>query len=98
MPSPSKRGPPFDKRGERDVRMSTKPFLAITLGDPAGIGPWVGALAAGDRSVRRRCRPVLVGDASVLRRFLRGFAVRPLADLDDFVDGRALNVLHVPHP
>lgn len=41
------------------------PTLAVTMGDPAGIGPEV-ALAALQRRPRR-CRPVLVGDADVFR-------------------------------
>lgn len=77
------------------------PFLAITLGDPAGIGPHVAAAAARDSRVLRRCRPVLVGDAWVLRRFLRpaSLAIHPIAHLDDYQSGRAtVNVLHVAHP
>ncbi len=76
-----------------------RPFLALTLGDPAGIGPWVGAAAARDPRVTRLCRPVLVGDAWVIRRFvsLPGLAVRPIADLSEYRPG-AVNVLHVPHP
>jgi 4-phospho-D-threonate 3-dehydrogenase / 4-phospho-D-erythronate 3-dehydrogenase len=79
---------------------SNKPFLAITLGDPAGIGPWVGAAAALDPGLRRRCRPVLVGDTEVLRRFWRGTAdLFPLADLKGHRDRPVtLNILHVSHP
>ena len=42
------------------------PVLAVTMGDPAGIGPEV-ALAAICRSARRRYQPILVGDADVFR-------------------------------
>jgi 4-phospho-D-threonate 3-dehydrogenase / 4-phospho-D-erythronate 3-dehydrogenase len=83
------------------ARRSRRPFLALTLGDPAGVGPWVAAAAALDRAVTRRCRPLLVGDAWVLHRFYGGRAVRvlPLAHLDDYRDKPGLlNVLHVPHP
>lgn len=84
-------------------RRSSKklPFLAITLGDPAGIGPWVAADAALHPAVRARCRPVLVGDASVVSRHVvrPGLKVRPITDLDGFRPGpRTVNVLHVPHP
>jgi 4-hydroxy-L-threonine phosphate dehydrogenase PdxA len=77
------------------------PFLAITLGDPAGIGPWVAADAALHPAVRARCRPLLVGDASVLKERVSrpGLKVRPLAELDDYRPApRTVNVLHVPHP
>ncbi len=77
------------------------PFLAITLGDPAGCGPWVGARAALDDRVRRAARPVLVGDAWVLHRFVRipRLRIHPIANLSEF-SGRPglVNVLHVPHP
>jgi 4-hydroxythreonine-4-phosphate dehydrogenase len=79
----------------------SRPFLAITIGDPAGIGPVLGARAAGSAELRGACRPVLVGDASVVRSVCpsRAARVHPLADLDEYRDSpRILNVLHVPHP
>jgi 4-hydroxythreonine-4-phosphate dehydrogenase len=42
------------------------PLIAITLGDPAGIGPEIALKAALDRRVRALCRPLLVGDRFVL--------------------------------
>jgi 4-hydroxythreonine-4-phosphate dehydrogenase len=78
-----------------------RPFLAITLGDPAGCGPWVGARAAADRRVLRRCKPLLVGDAWVLHHFVRlkNVRVSPLTNLSDYSEKPGvLNVLHVPHP
>ena len=39
-----------------------KPVVAVTMGDPAGIGPEVAVKAARDATVRRACRVVLVGD------------------------------------
>lgn len=41
--------------------MSDKPLIAITLGDPAGIGPEVAARAAADPSVLEVCEPRLYG-------------------------------------
>ena len=38
-----------------------KPRIAITVGDPAGIGPEVAAKAAADERVRAVCEPVLYG-------------------------------------
>ncbi len=43
-----------------------KPRLAITLGDPAGIGPEVVSAALLDPRVRRACEPVVVGDPLAL--------------------------------
>jgi 4-hydroxy-L-threonine phosphate dehydrogenase PdxA len=38
-----------------------KPRIAITVGDPAGIGPEIARKAADDPRVRRACEPVLYG-------------------------------------
>lgn len=41
-----------------------KPRLAITLGDPAGIGPEIVAKALRDKRVRAACEPVVLGNPS----------------------------------
>ena len=46
----------------------SKPVVAVTMGDPSGIGPEVVVKAARDAAVRRACRMVIVGDAAVLER------------------------------
>ena len=43
--------------------MSAKPILAITMGDPAGIGPEVALKALEHPEVWEICRPVVIGDA-----------------------------------
>jgi len=43
-----------------------RPLLAITMGDPGGIGPEVCAKALADPAVHAACRPLVVGDAAVL--------------------------------
>jgi 4-phospho-D-threonate 3-dehydrogenase / 4-phospho-D-erythronate 3-dehydrogenase len=45
-----------------------KPVIAITTGDPAGIGPEVTAKAVFHDEVWACCRPLVVGDAGVMRR------------------------------
>lgn len=44
-----------------------RPIAAITLGDPAGIGPEITAKALSDPAVYGACKPLVVGDAAVLR-------------------------------
>ncbi len=44
-----------------------KPVIAIATGDPAGIGPEISLKAGLDARVRTACRPILVGDASMLQ-------------------------------
>ncbi len=47
---------------------SLLPRLALTLGDVAGIGPEVVVRALADDAVTSCCRPVIVGDASIVNR------------------------------
>lgn len=44
-----------------------KPVLAVSMGDPAGIGPEIVAAASRDPRVERACSIVLFGDASVVQ-------------------------------
>lgn len=53
-----------------DPNISSLPRLAITMGDPAGIGPEIAVKALLDRGVSSICRPVVVGDASVIRNII----------------------------
>ncbi|MFW6189118.1 MAG: 4-hydroxythreonine-4-phosphate dehydrogenase PdxA [Planctomycetota bacterium] len=41
------------------------PILAVTMGDPAGVGPEIAVRALAKPPLRRRCRPLLVGSADV---------------------------------
>ncbi len=45
-----------------------KPVLAITMGDPAGVGPELCLRALAEPSVLAVCVPVVIGDAAVLER------------------------------
>ncbi len=47
---------------------TTRPVLALTMGDPAGIGPEICVRALTEPAVLKRCVPVLFGDAGVLAR------------------------------
>lgn len=47
-----------------------KPRLAITIGDPAGIGPELILKALTDGGVHQVCRPIVVGSVAVLKRDL----------------------------
>ncbi|HVO12875.1 MAG TPA: 4-hydroxythreonine-4-phosphate dehydrogenase PdxA [Vicinamibacteria bacterium] len=57
-----------------------RPLLAITMGDPGGIGPEVCAKALASEAVHEVCRPLVVGDAAVVADAVRfcglGLAVR----------------------
>lgn len=79
---------------------SPRPFLAVTLGDPAGIGPWVALCSALHGPLRGRARILLVGDAWVLRRFYsRAGRVVSIDHPGQYQDKPgAVNVMQAPHP
>lgn len=43
-----------------------KPILAITMGDPAGIGPEIVVKALSNKDVYKKCRPLVTGDPLVI--------------------------------
>jgi 4-hydroxythreonine-4-phosphate dehydrogenase len=54
----------------------TLPRIAITIGDPSGIGPEIALKATAEPEVRRWCEPVLVGNRALLRRVARRLKLR----------------------
>ncbi|MCK2054893.1 4-hydroxythreonine-4-phosphate dehydrogenase PdxA [Methylobacterium sp. 37f] len=62
----------------------TRPTIAITMGDPAGIGPEIIMKALAHADVRALCRPLVIGDAERLRQAGRivgtGMSVESLSD------------------
>jgi 4-phospho-D-threonate 3-dehydrogenase / 4-phospho-D-erythronate 3-dehydrogenase len=49
-------------------KASTRPILAITIGDPAGIGPEITLGALSEPALFERCRPLVIGDCRILSR------------------------------
>lgn len=50
--------------------MSNKPIIAITMGDPASIGPEIAVKALLEKKIHDICRPILVGDAEVFNHII----------------------------
>lgn len=50
------------------MHTDTRPILAITLGDPAGIGPEIILKALNHADLFERCRPLILGDRRILER------------------------------
>lgn len=48
--------------------MNNRPLLAITIGDPAGIGPEITLGALSENALFERCRPLVIGDRRILAR------------------------------
>jgi len=53
------------------------PRIAITTGDPAGIGPEIALKAALDKRVSALCRPLLVGDPAVVEMHAKAAGLCP---------------------
>jgi 4-phospho-D-threonate 3-dehydrogenase / 4-phospho-D-erythronate 3-dehydrogenase len=50
---------------------SSRPIIAVAMGDPAGVGPEVIVRAWQDARVHEWCRPIVVGHPEILRRAAR---------------------------
>jgi 4-hydroxythreonine-4-phosphate dehydrogenase len=47
-----------------------KPIVAITMGDPASIGPEIAVKALLDKKITSICKPLIIGDASVFNQII----------------------------
>src|SRR6266498_1335352 len=50
---------------------TTRPILAITMGDPGGIGPEIIAKALGHPAVQEQCQLVVIGEKRAMEAALR---------------------------
>ena len=55
--------------------MDQRPIIAITLGDPAGVGPEIVAAAVGQGDVYSVSRPLVIGDRGALERAAKSMGV-----------------------
>lgn len=65
-----------------------KPILAITMGDPASIGPQISIKALASEKVYGESNLIIVGDASIMEYFNNlmpqyGMKINPIVDVDD---------------
>ncbi len=51
--------------------MNDLPLIAITMGDPSGIGPEIMVKALAEPEIKEICRPVVFGDPGALRLYLK---------------------------
>jgi 4-hydroxythreonine-4-phosphate dehydrogenase len=80
------------------TREGFRPLVGLTIGDPAGIGPEIVAKAARHEEVRSACRPLVLGEAGIMRRAARlchlDLSVRAIASPADATgDPSVLDVL-----
>ncbi len=61
--------------------------LAVTMGDPAGIGPEIAAKAFADATVFEKCSPILVGNVAVMQEAIKltgvDLKINPISDVKD---------------
>jgi 4-hydroxythreonine-4-phosphate dehydrogenase len=80
-----------------ETMMDKRPLLAVTMGDPAGVGPEVIAKALDRPEVWDVCRPVVVGDTHWMEQAKRivgsSRPVRALQTPDEIESGEFLGVL-----
>ncbi|MBE9116648.1 4-hydroxythreonine-4-phosphate dehydrogenase PdxA [Lusitaniella coriacea LEGE 07157] len=72
---------------------SQKPHLAVTLGDPAGIGSEVVLKALGDPMVRGKCQMTLIGDRAL---FAKAYKHLREQGIEGLADPQNLSILHTP--
>lgn len=78
--------PVFDPHVDNPFSMTPK--IAITMGDPAGIGPEVVIKALAQPGADLDCSPFVIGDSSVLRRTISQLGVHLRVDVIDGPDFR----------
>lgn len=72
-----------------------RPILALSLGDPAGIGPEIVLRAARDPDLNRIARLVAVGPVAILRRQAEVLGLGPVAEVAAFRDESPAGTLAV---
>lgn len=65
-----------------------RPIIGVTMGDPASIGPEITLKALSHPEVYDKCRPLVIGDVSVLRKVLNtvplpALVLHPIAQPED---------------
>ena len=79
--------------------------LAITMGDPGGVGPEIIVKALNSPEVKNLCVPIVIGDASVIEEALKlcksPLSLRIIRSPEEAIATKGLiNIIHVipPHP
>ena len=76
--------------------MSTTVSLALTMGDPAGIGPEIILKALADNCLRENCHIVVFGNRNLLQTTYEHLLQKSQLTKQDLVDPQTLSVLDIP--
>lgn len=76
--------------------MNEQVLLALTMGDPAGIGPEIAIKALRGNEIPSQCRVFIIGDLTVMEQAKRftgsSVTMHPMTTIDDFEEG-SINIL-----
>src|SRR3954469_7141351 len=88
--------------GQRATGNGPKPRIAVTMGDPAGIGPEICLRLLNQPDITNACVPIVFGDAGVLRRVAEAtgieFSTPVMREWDDGMGGARVLDLQVVDP
>ena len=77
--------------GRNDLaKNSEKKVIAMTMGDPCGIGPEITVKTLADKNIHSKCRTVLIGDADILEQAAEKIGIK------HFMGKYADYIYHVP--
>ena len=78
-----------------------KPIVAVTMGDPCGIGPEVIARALAEKEVNNLCLPIVIGNTWALEQAVNltgvSLKVRPIDDVEEAEESPELANIVDPH-
>lgn len=80
--------------------LNNKPIIAITMGDPASIGPEVVVKAHAKNEIYEICNPIIVGDARIIQKTLNELKIeKKINTISDVLDAKfeksEINVYHL---
>jgi 4-hydroxythreonine-4-phosphate dehydrogenase len=71
-----------------NISDDSRPLIAITMGDPAGVGPEVIVKALGCPEIHELCRPLVLGDPAAMKRAVSvtgsGLEIKPVAGVPPY--------------
>ena len=78
-----------------------RPIIAITMGDPAGIGPEIAVKAMAERSIHNDARMMVIGNSAILKEAVAqtglALSVRPVTEPEEAgFDPQMINVVDLP--
>ncbi|MCC0177181.1 4-hydroxythreonine-4-phosphate dehydrogenase PdxA [Waterburya agarophytonicola K14] len=76
--------------------MSSSPSLAITMGDPAGIGSEIILKALTDKSLAQKCQITVVGNRQLLQFTYEHLLQQTQLTEENLINPRTINVLDIP--